>query len=188
MRGVRLSIMAVAMAALASIIAPTWSGNSAVAAQDCPPGTQWAARPYQVTGPNGQPVMQQNFGCYAPPPPPPPPFRKYFGAVAFDEQGQKWYLTNLQLSESDAKSGVVGYCREKGGARCKLMLSYTNQCAAVARAGGVPGQDSVNTGSSLKEAEANAIRVCGSDWGAGQCRIHKSGCSLHGREGQDREE
>jgi hypothetical protein len=63
------------------------------------------------------------------------------------------------------------------------MLSYINQCAAVAQVVGngvgVRGKDSVNTGSTQQEAEAHAKDSCRSDWGAGSCMVTLSNCSHH---------
>lgn len=159
-------------------VALAWPGDRAAAAQDCPPGYEFAARPY--LGPDGS--MQQNPGCYPQRGPAPPSFKKRFGAVAYDEPTKEWYSWSKASSLSVAKQRVLNHCREEGGSQCKLMLSYANQCVAIARADDVPGNDSVNTGSSLKDAEANAARACSADWKSNQCEIMLSSCSLHGRE------
>lgn len=78
-----------------------------------------------------------------------------------------------------AKAGAVAGCQKQHGGRCQAMLSFSNQCAAVANAG-EPGQDSANTGSSQAEAEANAMKSCRADWGVTSCTVGITGCSKHG--------
>lgn len=121
--------------------------------------------------------------------PPTPVLNKYirvdrsFGALAYDDGKAAWYGGYQYPSKSEAQKGVLAHCRENGGGACKLMLSYTNQCAAVTRAveGGVEakGKDSVNTGSTQDEAEANAIRSCQADWGTRTCTVKLVNCSHH---------
>lgn len=108
---------------------------------------------------------------------------RMFGALAFDDRAAVWYATYGYPSNSKAKKGAIAHCQENGGSSCKLMLSYSNQCAAVARATengfGVPGKDSVNTGSTEGEAEANALRACEADWGV-SCTTQFVNCSHSG--------
>lgn len=102
---------------------------------------------------------------------------KYFGALAYSADTGEWTMGNDFSSVAKAKEGVLGKCEERYGG-CRLMLSYANQCAAVANAG-ASGEDSVNTGSSEENAKANAIKSCRADWGADSCSIVKSGCSKY---------
>lgn len=121
--------------------------------------------------------------------PPTPVLKRYihvdrsFGALAYDEIKAIWYGSYQYPSKSEAQKGVLAHCRENGGAACKLMLSYTNQCAAVTRVveGGAEakGKDSVNTGSTQEEAEANALRSCQADWGTRSCTVKLVNCSHH---------
>ncbi len=106
-----------------------------------------------------------------------------FGALAYDEASAVWYGSYRYPSKSSAQEGVLENCRANGGSACKLMLSYTNQCAAVARAvvdgAEVKGKDTVNTGSTQEEANANARRSCQADWGTSVCTVTLSNCSHH---------
>ena len=121
--------------------------------------------------------------------PPTPVLKNYirvdrmFGALAYDEGKSIWYGSYQYPSKAEAQKGVLTNCRENGGNPCKLMLSYTNQCAAVARVSEhgaeIRGKDTVDTGSTQQEAEANARRSCQSDWGAASCAITLSNCSHH---------
>lgn len=121
--------------------------------------------------------------------PPTPVLKNYihvdrsFGALAYDEAQAAWYGGYQYPSKSKAQAGVMAHCRENGGRGCKLMLTYTNQCAAVTRAieKGVESKskDSVNTGSTQEEAEANAVNSCQSDWGVRSCSVKLVNCSHH---------
>lgn len=121
--------------------------------------------------------------------PPTPVLKNYihvdrsFGALAYDEAKAFWYGSYQYPSKSSAQKGVIENCEANGGTVCKLMLSYTNQCAAVARAVdhgvAIKGKDSVNTGSTQEEAEANARSSCVSDWGVKGCAVELSNCSHH---------
>jgi hypothetical protein len=122
-------------------------------------------------------------------PPPTPVLKNYvqidrsFGALAYDDRKAIWYGVYQYPSKSEAQKGVLAHCQENGGGACKLMLSYTNQCAAVTRAveGGVEakGKDSVNTGTTQDEAEAHAIQSCQADWGTRTCAVKLVNCSHH---------
>jgi hypothetical protein len=102
---------------------------------------------------------------------------------AYDEAKAVWYGSYRYPSKSSAQKGVIENCEANGGTACKLMLSYTNQCAAVARAVDhgveIKGKDTVNTGSTQEEAEANATSSCVSDWGVKGCAVALSNCSHH---------
>lgn len=108
---------------------------------------------------------------------------RMFGALAYDVSTANWFASYGYPSKADARKSALSQCQEKGDASCRLMLSYSNQCAAVARAveNGipVPGKDSVNTGSTEEEAEANTLAACKSDWG-GACETQFVNCSHNG--------
>lgn len=104
-----------------------------------------------------------------------------FGAIAYDQERGAWFGSYQYPSKREAQEGVIANCRQNGGADCRLMLSYTNQCAAVARAvdGGraIVGHDSVND---RQHAVANVRRSCEGDWNTKSCSIELVNCSHHG--------
>ncbi|GGB29352.1 hypothetical protein GCM10011380_18580 [Sphingomonas metalli] len=123
-------------------------------------------------------------------PPPTPVLKNFvrvdksFGALAYDAAKALWYGSYQYPSRKDAQQGAIGHCRENGGTDCRLMLSYTNQCAAVARAVNgkqeVPGNDTVDTGSTQEEAEAHVRQACERDWSTKTCVVKLVNCSHHG--------
>lgn len=141
---------------------------------------QMRAPPFVCNG-----VRQASPNC----PPPTPVLKGFFklhrsfGALAYDERKGIWFGSYHYPSKREAQSGVMDNCAANGGTACKLMLSYTNQCAAVARAvengRDVVGHDSVNTGSTQEEAVANVRASCQSDWATQTCSIQLVNCSHH---------
>lgn len=120
------------------------------------------------------------------PAPPPIPFTildRSFGALAYDAARAGWTISIGYPNARSAKSAAIAECQRGTDGSCQAMLSFTNQCAAVARAlqegETKAGMDSVNTGSSLQEAERNADKSCRADWGTGACKVMLSDCSKH---------
>ncbi|MGT2514552.1 DUF4189 domain-containing protein [Sphingomonas panni] len=130
-------------------------------------------------------VRQGSPNC----PPPTPVLKDFFklnrsfGPLAYDDAKGNWFGSYQYPSKRAAQDGVMDNCAANGGTACRLMLSYTNQCAAVARAvqdgRDVVGHDSVDTGSTQDEAVANVRRSCQSDWGTQSCSIKLVNCSHH---------
>lgn len=125
--------------------------------------------------------QQQNA---APPPPPVPGYkvRRNWGALAYSPSNGVWWQSSNLPKKNEAGKSVLSNCSQQSGGACQLMITYSNQCAAVARAsdGGrdLPGMDSVNTGSNRDEAGNNALRSCQADWGK-SCSVILSACSIH---------
>lgn len=161
-----------------------------LAENGCPFGHMPVQESYQQNGNTYQRVIcvpggSEQAAAAGPAAPPPPKFTvdKAFGALAYDSANASWSTGNYYRSEKKAAAGALAHCREVAGSNCSLMLSYSNQCAAVARAvskgAAVPGSDSANTGTSKEEAEANAVKACRSDWSTNSCTVILSDCSHH---------
>ena len=108
--------------------------------------------------------------------------RRNWGALAYSPSNGAWWQSSNLPKKDEAGKSALSSCSQQGGGSCQLMITYSNQCAAVARAsdGGrdLPGMDSVNTGSNGDEAGYNAIRSCQADWGK-SCSVILSACSTH---------
>lgn len=126
----------------------------------------------------------QEAAAAAPPAPPVPGYkvRRNWGALAYSPSSGIWWHSGNLPKKDEAGKSVLSNCSAQGGGACQLMITYSNQCAAVARASDsgreLPGMDSVNTGSTREEAQANAVRSCGSDWGK-SCSVILAACSVH---------
>lgn len=74
----------------------------------------------------------------------------------------------------DAEKYAISECRKKGGANCKIEITYHNQCAAI-----VLGREAFSSSSaaSLEEAKSRGIEKC-TRAGDSDCGIYFSECSL----------
>jgi len=99
-----------------------------------------------------------------------------YGAVAYDSvSGAEGHITD-QPSKSQAKKEVLRLCVQHGGTNCKILISYYNQCAAIAQ---VQGGGRIGTGNALhsQQAEQLAMEAC-QKGGAPNCKIVYTACSL----------
>lgn len=96
-----------------------------------------------------------------------------WGAVAYDSvSGAEGHIT-AQTSKSRAKNMVLSLCAQHGGKNCKILVSYYNQCVALAQ---VPGGGDLGYAREVNSEKAKqiAIKQCGHD----TCRVVYSACSL----------
>lgn len=98
-----------------------------------------------------------------------------YGAVAYDSvSGAEGHITD-QTSKAQAESTVLSLCAQHGGANCKVIVSYYNQCAAVAQ---VSGGGLIGTGNALHSQQAEQLAMEACEKGASNCKIVYSACSL----------
>lgn len=71
----------------------------------------------------------------------------------------------------EAEKAAFKACRERGGQDCKLVVAFSNQCAAVAWGEMVR---TVGTGPTTQMAESIAMRKCVAD--TKDCKIYFSDC------------
>lgn len=100
---------------------------------------------------------------------------KRWGAVSFDSDAGKYGTSNAMSSKRKAEKAAIQHCASKGAGACKVVLTYSNQCGAMAVAG---GDMTVTSDPTLEGAEASAMQGCTSKGGAGQCKIYYSDCSF----------
>jgi hypothetical protein len=142
-------------------------------------------RDWQFAQQQQQEAMQAQQAANTPPPPPRPItiWERRWGGLAYDSTSAQWFGAYSYQSQRAVRAGLIDYCEKQGAPECKIQLTYSNQCAAVARAYdkgvGQPRKDSVNTGANENEAKENAIRSCKSDWGTNQCDVIISGCGTN---------
>lgn len=168
-----LSLAALLAAALSLLVISFALAPRVAAAQSCPEGQEWSARPYQVTGPDGRPQMQQNFGCY---PVNGQSSRKWedrWGAIATDAVNAKLGAVTNMPNKRSAEQAAMSKCRSEGGTSCVLELVYYNQCAAL-----VTGDKLYNlsTAATSEEATERGMKKCAQD--EANCRLYYSACSL----------
>lgn len=74
-------------------------------------------------------------------------------------------------SKREAERAAMAECKKKGGADCRVDLSFYNQCGAVASGGGSLGYSNAPT-------EKRAIDAAMTECGNSDCEIFFHGCSL----------
>lgn len=98
-----------------------------------------------------------------------------WGAIATDKvNGILGAATGLS-TKTEAQQAAMVDCRAKGGAPCKLEITYDNECATLAV--GSKGY-SINTGSTADAANQLAIKTCSADGDDPDCHVYYSACSL----------
>lgn len=95
-----------------------------------------------------------------------------WGAVALDSATGAEGHTVGQISKSEAERKVLATCAEHGGENCRVLVSYYNQCAAVAQVQG-GGKTTSARAPTSKKAEQMALANCGQ----ATCKIVYSACS-----------
>ncbi len=145
--------------------------------------------------PPGQyPVGDQNVGGCAPIPgggstSAPSPTGKWetrWGAVAEDTapvMAGGTLATGVSVSQKSKRAAnelALSRCAGMGGQKCKVRLSYHNQCVAMADPVGerVPGAISTaNTGETEQIAKSSALQRCQAVGGQ-RCEVFYSACSM----------
>jgi hypothetical protein len=151
-----------------------WAGT---AFAQCAPGIPSAGNPGCIP-PNqpNSPYYQGNANVDSEPAPPPPVrWGDRWGAISIDPTDSKAGSSVNQTSERSAKKRSMDICAEDGGRQCKVVLTFVNQCAAIA----VPtenGSYSTATAADSTEAESRALTRCSSD--GSSCKVIYSECSL----------
>lgn len=94
-----------------------------------------------------------------------------WGAIATDPSGKTGIAGNA-LTKKAAEKAAVSQCQTKGGADCKVKLSYRNACGVLAWGGGFMATASAET---LGEASEMALKGCSKD--SLECEVFFSDCS-----------
>lgn len=149
-------------------------GNVVHAEGGCPPGLI----PSTGTDINScVPIPPGYYGNQQQKPPqptsPPPQWADQWMAIATDGTSGSLGTANNISSRSGAERLALADCRAKGGARCKVDVSYGNGCAAM-----VVGDTGYNVhgAASLDEATKLAIKTCTD--ATSNCRVYYAACSL----------
>ena len=95
-----------------------------------------------------------------------------FGAIAYGRESTAAGWAYGQADAATAKRVALTNCAAHGG-DCKLIVTFKNDCAAVAASGLTVGFDE---GASQPEAQANALTDC-KRRGGGRCEIKAWSCA-----------
>lgn len=143
-----------------------------IAWSQCAPGIPGAGNPGCI--PPTQPGSPYNQGGDAPVAPVAPAIKWVggWGAVAMDED-YKGGTVEDRDSKDEAETIALDLCKRNGGNKCKVLVTFDNQCAAMVQepdGGTVHG----NTGATTELAEQRALGACR---GGNRCEVIYSKCS-----------
>ena len=106
------------------------------------------------------------------PPDPGPHWATRWGAIAVDGKAGKFGAIDGSGSKRHASKAAIAECKRNGGRRCKIMLTYYNQCAALAS--GSTSSISYHA-PEQEQAVRGALESCGAK--DGDCQVYFAGCS-----------
>ncbi len=141
--------------------------------------------------PPGQyPVGDQNAGGCAPIPgagqtPASKPVGKWetrWGAIVEDSSNLATGASVSMKSKREAVANATEWCKRRGGTKCKVKITYYNQCVAIAdptpevmgRGGAMSVAFSAET---IEQAKSLAMTKCQQAVGGQQCLLSYSACS-----------
>lgn len=137
----------------------------------CAPGIPGAGNPGCI--PPTQPNSPYYHTAEGAPIKAPPQWADRWAAVALDTDLGKAGTILDQSSKSDAESIALENCRNDGGVNCKILISYHNQCAAVAQHS-AGGKVFASSAYPQEQAQNRAMAQCGDS----SCHLIYSECSL----------
>jgi hypothetical protein len=112
-------------------------------------------------------------GNGAQPPRPTPVWADQWGAIVVDRgTGEAGTVVNRD-SKTEAINAAMHDCQIEGSPHCEVLLTYFNQCAALAQGGGSSG---IASNPTLDGAKAAALGFCGKD--STTCEVVYSACSV----------
>jgi hypothetical protein len=90
--------------------------------------------------------------------------------------------SHSRTSKREANAAAVAECAQLGGQKCKVVLSYNNQCVAIAdpkprSQGGQGGKSTVYRAQTQEMAQMEAMKRCSAGGGA-ECSVIYSACSV----------
>lgn len=135
----------------------------------CAPGIPSAGNPGCIPPDRSNSPYYQ--GGQTPPQAPRVVWADRWGAVAVDKSTGDAGTIEGQESEAKAQKKALSDCSSTGAQNCKVILTYHNQCAAVAFSNGGTG---IARAPTSPQAEQLAMESCG---GGSTCQIVYSKCS-----------
>ena len=158
------------MTRLAAFVATLFLMGYSNSWAQCAPGVPSAGNPACI--PPNQSNSPYYQGGQTQAPPPAVVWADRWGAVAVDQTTGDAGTVENRASKTEAENKALSDCSSTGAQSCKVILTYHNQCAAVAFSNGGSGVARAPTSA---QAEQLAIESCGK---GSACQIVYSKCSL----------
>ncbi|UHQ23839.1 DUF4189 domain-containing protein [Lysobacter sp. 5GHs7-4] len=104
-------------------------------------------------------------------------WERRWGAFTSDVVTGKIGVATAMTSKRKAEKEAMRDCQVRGGTQCKLLLTFTNQCAAIASGKEAAGTYAISAGGGVNATVAKqvALRECGQR--AESCEIFLTECS-----------
>ncbi|GAB6197003.1 DUF4189 domain-containing protein [Lysobacter xanthus] len=150
--------------------------SGGAAAQNCAPGIPQGGNPACIP-PNapGSPYYDPPAPRPLPPPVPSGEWESRYGSIVADYANARVGVSVRQPSEEAAQRAALADCQSLGGQNCELVMTYFNQCVAMAWP--VQGGTAYTVRESTRQkAERWALEKCAAE-GKG-CEMSYSECSL----------
>ncbi|HBS57497.1 MAG TPA: hypothetical protein DEA38_17460 [Stenotrophomonas sp.] len=162
--------------AVALLLVAVMCARTAHAEGGCPPGMypiggQGVQGCAPIPGASGSASQQ----LPAPPPRPMGKWHKTWGAMAMGKGGDTG-VSKGKDSKREAEKVALAQCATWGADDCKVMLSYENQCAAIATPKGSNTGSFFGGGPTVENASNFSIKGC-KEAGGVRCEIVYSDCS-----------
>ncbi|QCW26612.1 DUF4189 domain-containing protein [Lysobacter enzymogenes] len=147
--------------------------GTAFAEQGCPDGfmpnpswTQGQQQCIQGQMPDSGPLVPQST------------WERRWGAFTSDVETGKIGVATAMTTKRKAEKEALRDCQARGGAQCKVLLAFTNQCAAIAWGKESTGTAAISAVGGVNSAVAKsaALQECGKR--AGSCEIFLTECSF----------
>lgn len=160
------------------------SSFAAFAEGGCPPGQY----PIGGQGVVGCAPIPGGSGGAAPVSKPTGEWETRWGAIAEDYSANERGVpaatgaSDSRRSKREANEAALAQCNQLGGQKCKVVMSYHNQCVAIAdpkpvSQGGRGGKSVVYRAQTEDLAKSEAMKRCSPD-GRGECSLIYSACSV----------
>ncbi|WCE04601.1 DUF4189 domain-containing protein [Pseudoxanthomonas sp. JBR18] len=139
----------------------------------CPPGSAIGSgqcAPDDVDSSDQGPVTVVRYTGY---------WTKTWGALANGENGIGGVSVDFE-KKRDAKLSAIKNCEDRGGTKCKVVITYYDQCVvATFPKNGVPGKSSgrTNTAATIEEATQDGLQSCSELNGGVPCEVVYQACT-----------
>ncbi|WP_173426092.1 DUF4189 domain-containing protein, partial [Xanthomonas vesicatoria] len=101
---------------------------------------------------------------------------KTWGAIARDDDGGNLGVSTGVLGKKEAGQDAIEKCERESQKKCRVVMSYENQCVAVARPNDI-GTMTFNRGPSAEDTNNKALSDCQKENNTGKCSIIYNDCT-----------
>lgn len=154
------------------LLVPLLAAVAPASSQSCPQGISPAGNPACLP-----PMQSKDVGEEAPLAPRAlGRWHTTYGAFYWDPQSGSSGVVTGKRSKREARSAALSVCARDGSRGCEELMTFNNQCAAVAAPVVMPGRLGVAWAPDSAEASRRSVRSC-EETGGRSCQLMYSGCT-----------